>query len=94
MARAETIELQEIDLRAEQALEVARNYRRDWMNARAALVDSWRLIQFNADQLQSALDIFFSGDIRNISDNPFRLRADTGTPAGGRAVRRPDHAAG
>jgi hypothetical protein len=88
-ARAEAIELQEVDLRAEQAVEVARRYRRDWMNARSVLVDSWRLVQFNADP-QSNLD-FFSGNIRNISDNPFRLRADTGT-LHGRAVRRTHHA--
>jgi hypothetical protein len=78
LARTESVELGEIDLQADQALEVARKYRRDWMNARASLVDSWRLIQFNADQLQSTLDVFFSGDIGNITDNPFRLRGTTG----------------
>ncbi len=78
LVRTESIELGEIDLGIEQALEVARKYRRDWMNARASLVDSWRLIQFNADQLQSSLDVFFSGDMGNIGDNPFRLRGTTG----------------
>ncbi|HZN35846.1 MAG TPA: TolC family protein [Pirellulaceae bacterium] len=78
LARTESVELGEIDLGAEQALELARKYRRDWMNARASLVDSWRLIQFNADQLQSTLDLFFSGDVLNITDNPFRLRGTTG----------------
>jgi hypothetical protein len=78
VARAEAIELQDIDIKADQALEVARRYRRDWMNNRAALVDSWRLIQFNADQLQSDLNIRFSGDIGNIGDNPFNLNAATG----------------
>jgi hypothetical protein len=77
-ARTESIEVEEVDIRADQALEVARRYRRDWMNARAALVDSWRLIQFNADQLQSTLDIVFSGDVSNVTDNPFRLRSSTG----------------
>ena len=77
-ARTESIEVEEVDIRADQALEVARRYRRDWMNARASLVDSWRLIQFNADQLQSTLDVFFSGDVSNVSDNPFRLRSSTG----------------
>jgi hypothetical protein len=77
-ARTESIELREVDMKADHALEVARRYRRDWMNARSVLVDSWRLVQFNADQLQSSLDVFFSGNIRNITDNPFRLRADTG----------------
>lgn len=78
LVRTESVELGEIDLGAEAALEVARKYRRDWMNARASLVDSWRLIQFNADQLQSTLDVFFSGDVSNITDNPFRLRGITG----------------
>jgi hypothetical protein len=78
IARSEAIELQDIDIRADQALEVARRYRRDWMNARGALVDAWRLVQFNADPLQGFLDVFFSGDIANVSDNPFRLRAGNG----------------
>lgn len=78
IARAEAIELQDIDMRVDQALEVARRYRRDWMNNRAALVDSWRLIQFQADQLQSSLNIFFSGDIGNVGQNPFNLSSDNG----------------
>lgn len=77
-ARTESVDLNPVDMRAEQALEVARQYRRDWMNARAALVDSWRLIQFNADQLQSSLNLFFSGDIGNVGQNPFNLNSDTG----------------
>lgn len=78
LARTESVELGEIDLTADKALEVARQYRRDWMNARASLVDQWRLIQFNADQLQSSLDVIFSGDLGNITDNPFKLRSTTG----------------
>ena len=48
------------------------------MNARAALVDSWRLITFNADDLQSDLDFVFSGDIGNVGDNPFDIQANNG----------------
>jgi hypothetical protein len=77
-ARVEGIELKPVDMNAEHALDIARKYRRDWMNARQALVDSWRLIEFNADNLESTLDVFFSGDIRNQSDDPFALRGDTG----------------
>jgi hypothetical protein len=78
-ARSEAVELTAIDIRAEQALEVARKYRRDWMNARAGLVDAWRLIQFNADQLQGDLSVLFSGDIGNLDpDRPFDLNSDTG----------------
>ena len=78
IVRTQTVELQEVDIRIDQAIDVARNYRRDWMNARGRLVDQWRLLQFNADQLQGALDIVFSGDIGNVGDNPFNLRADRG----------------
>jgi hypothetical protein len=48
------------------------------MNARASLVDSWRLITFNADDLQSDLDFVFSGDIGNVGDNPFDIQANNG----------------
>lgn len=88
-ARAEGIELTPIDLKWDQALEVARKYRRDWMNARAGLVDAWRLIEFNADNLEGSLDVFFSGDIQNVTDNPFRLRSATGRLRVGAAFDAP-----
>ena len=47
------------------------------MNNRAALVDSWRLIAFNADALQSRLDIVASGDINTVHNNPVSFRAPT-----------------
>lgn len=72
-ARVDTVELTPIDMSWDFAVELARRYRHDWMNARAALVDSWRLIYFNADALQSSLDLVFSGDVRNVGDNPFHL---------------------
>jgi len=37
-----------------------------------------RLIDFNANDLRSGLDIVFSGDIRNQGDRPFNLDSDTG----------------
>ena len=78
-ARTETIQLAEIDMRAEWALEVARRYRHDWMNARAALVDQWRLIEFNANALKSDLTVRFEGDIRTLGgDNPLKFRDETG----------------
>lgn len=78
-ARAESITLQPIDIDAPTAVEIARAFRRDWMNARASLVDAWRLIEFNADDLESVLDIVFTGDIRNEGDNPLRLRDAAGS---------------
>lgn len=77
-ARLESVTFSPIDLTSEQALAIASQYRRDWMNARANLVDSWRLIYFNANDLQSDLDLVFSGDLGNVGDNPFRFRNTNG----------------
>ncbi len=76
--RLDAISFQPVDLTSEQALAIARVYRRDWANARAALVDTWRLIYFNANALLSDLNIFFSGDVGNVGDNPFHLRRTRG----------------
>ena len=72
-ARLDAITFETVDLTPEQGYCIASRHRRDWMNARAALVDSWRLITFNADDLQSDLDFVFSGDIGNVGNNPLRL---------------------
>ncbi|MGB6043764.1 MAG: hypothetical protein WBF93_11465 [Pirellulales bacterium] len=77
-ARLDAIVLVPIDVTAENALDVASTQRLDWMNARAALVDSWRLIKFNWNDLQSNVDIVVEGELRNRGDNPFRLSEDAG----------------
>ena len=76
--RLETIQLVPVSMEPDNALNVARQHRRDWKNARASLVDSWRLIQFNANALKSDLNIVFNGDIGNTGDNPIRLQSTTG----------------
>jgi hypothetical protein len=77
-ARLDAITFEPVELSTEEAFCIASRYRRDWMNARAALVDSWRLVHFNANDLQSDLDVVFSGDIGNVGDNPFRFRGTNG----------------
>lgn len=77
-ARLDAITFDPVDLTQEEAYCIASRYRRDWMNARAALVDSWRLIHFNANSLESDLDLVFAGDIGNVGDDPFDLRATNG----------------
>ncbi|MEC8570909.1 MAG: hypothetical protein VXY82_07570, partial [Planctomycetota bacterium] len=49
------------DVLASQAFEVAKLYRRDWMNARADLVDAWRNVQVVANRLQSDLSVEAGG---------------------------------
>ncbi len=77
-ARTETAVLAEIDIEPRDALEIARVNRHDWMNTRAAVVNSWRAIEVVADDLESTLDLTFSGDVQNVGDNPLALRSSTG----------------
>lgn len=76
-ARTESALLPEVDIRPAEAFEIARRNRRDWANARASLVDAWRLIEFNADALESNLGVRFDGSIGGDGDNPFSFRGDT-----------------
>ena len=78
-ARLEVITVESVDLGADDAFQVALANRLDFMNGRAALVDRWRLIQVNADALQSVLNVTASGDIRTARNNPVSFRAPTGS---------------
>lgn len=78
-ARAESITLIPIDLSVEQAFETASKNRLDWMNQRAGIMDQWRLISYNADNLESDLDIVLYGGLGNTGDNPLKFRDTAGT---------------
>jgi outer membrane protein TolC len=78
LARSNSIEINNSTIDAELAMRIARCMRRDLMNARAALVDQWRNIEFVADQLEAQVDLVFEGDIGNFGDNPFKIRYETG----------------
>ena len=71
-ARLEIITVNSLELHPLEALAIARANRVDWMNNRATLIDTWRLIEFNANALESGLDIIFSGDVGTSgANNPF-----------------------
>lgn len=70
-ARLDTVTLIPIDLSDEEAFEIARVHRRDWMNARAAVVDQWRLIEVAANDLKSDLDVVVKGRVDPLSSNLF-----------------------
>ncbi len=76
-ARLEAITVEPVELAPETAFEMALSNRLDFMNGRAALVDSWREIQVNADALQSVLNITGSGTLRTARNNPLSFRAPT-----------------
>lgn len=77
-ARLEMVDVRPLELTSEEALEMARFNRLDWMNNRAALVDTWRLIAFNADALQSTLDVTVSGEVGTVGNNPVAFSSPTG----------------
>ncbi|MBL8827727.1 MAG: TolC family protein, partial [Planctomycetaceae bacterium] len=82
-ARLETVTIEPIELRPEQALEIARGNRLDWMNNRATLVDTWRLITFNASALKSNLQVTLSGDVLTTGNNPLNFNGTTGVMRAG-----------
>lgn len=77
-ARAESVTLLALEMDPADALAIASRNRRDWMNARANLVDTWRLIEFNANDLEANLNLLFGGDISTVGDNPVDFRSATG----------------
>lgn len=77
-ARLEATHLIPIDMRPCTAFGVAQQNRLDLMNARASVVDAWRLIQVRADALKAGLDVVFDGQLDTLGDNPFRFRSPTG----------------
>ena len=76
-ARTESVVLMDVDIDPSTAFEIARKNRRDWANARASLVDAWRLIEFNANDLESSLDVIFTGDVQNNGNSPLSFRGST-----------------
>jgi hypothetical protein len=83
-ARVEAITVDPITLDSAVALEIARANRLDWMNNRAALVDTWRLIEFNANALKSDFTITLNGSLQTAgNDNPFDFRGERGTLSAG-----------
>ncbi|MEX0713534.1 MAG: hypothetical protein WD278_14350 [Pirellulales bacterium] len=77
-ARLDVVGVVPIELEPEAALAIALENRPDWMNAKANLVDTWRLIRFNANALRSGLDVTLSGDLGTTGNNPVQFRDSTG----------------
>jgi hypothetical protein len=77
--RLEAVVLEPTRLDSEQAFEIARRNRLDMMNQRAEVVDQWRLIAFNADRLESELDVSITGDIGTLDRNIAHFRDQTGS---------------
>ncbi len=88
-ARTEAALLPEVELEPIDAVQIARANRRDWLNNRASLVNSWRAIEVVADNLESVLNLTLSGDVRNVGDNPLAFHSTAGTVRAGVAWDAP-----
>ncbi|MAV36319.1 MAG: hypothetical protein CMJ59_12785, partial [Planctomycetaceae bacterium] len=88
-ARLESVTLEPVTIDAQTAYETARTYRLDYMNAKAGMVDAWRLIEFNANQLQSALSISLNGSLGTTPDNPVDFRGAEGNMNVGMSIDAP-----
>ncbi len=61
--RLESVSMVEVSVDSKKAHVMASKLRLDWMNARAALVDSWRMTDLARDDLRTDLDFVLSGDL-------------------------------
>jgi hypothetical protein len=77
--QTEAVTIPYITLASDRALDIARANRLDWMNNRAALVDQWRLIAFNANALKAGLDVFFTGDLGTVGNNSVAFNGQNGS---------------
>jgi hypothetical protein len=82
-ARLESVTLEPVKLDMHEALAIARANRLDWMNNRAAVVDTWRLIAFNANALLSTVNLTVEGNMNTRGDNPVKFQASTGSVRAG-----------
>lgn len=78
-ARLDSLTLENIDIGAQEAFEIASENRLDWMNARAALVNVWRQITVRANYLEAGLDLTFDGDLGTTGNNPTAFTSTTGS---------------
>ena len=77
-ARLDAISMTPIDITPETAIKVASQYRLDWMNARADLVNNWRDIEIAANQLQSVLNFRVNGELGTRTNNPVAFDSRNG----------------
>ncbi|HEV3002871.1 MAG TPA: hypothetical protein VGX78_00350, partial [Pirellulales bacterium] len=83
LARLESVTIEPVELSSVDALQIARAHRLDWMNQRAALVDAWRLIAFNANALRSNVTITVNGQVGTVGNNPLSFQQATGELSAG-----------
>lgn len=88
-SRLHGISLVPVQVSPEIAFHVALSRRADWMNAKASLVDTWRLIRFNANALRSNVSVNVIGDIGTTNNDPLNFSSVNGRLSAGVTVDAP-----
>ena len=81
--RLESIQMVDVEMETAEALEIARENRMDWMNARAGLHDEWRRTGIFKDALRSSFDFVRRGDVRSQDGTSDRFNQAGGILQGG-----------
>jgi hypothetical protein len=76
--RLESISMIDVSVDSIKAHEIASELRLDWMNARASLVDSWRMADLARDDLRTDLDLILSGDLGSDSMGAGHFKSSEG----------------
>jgi outer membrane protein TolC len=74
--RLESVSLEKVQLDSHKALAIAKANRLDLKNQRADLVNTWRLIAFNANALNADLDLTVKGDVQTVGNNLAKFDTD------------------
>ena len=67
--RLDAMTLVPVSITAEEAFQTASKHRLDWMNQKSRLVDTWRQIDIEANQLKGALKLTFDGKAGKVNRN-------------------------
>lgn len=88
-ARLHGIVIEPISVSPETAFQVALARRADWMNTKASVVDSWRLIRYNANALRTNLTVNVSGNLGTTGNNPIKFSGTNGQLLAGVTIDPP-----
>ena len=77
--RLDCFSLTPTEILPEDAFDIARQHRLDWMNQRATLVDQWRQLEIAGNDLKGDLKLTVNGEIGTVDKRGVRFDGDNGT---------------
>ena len=87
--RVDAMTLVPVEITAEEAFQTAAEHRLDWMNQKSQLVDRWRQIELEANQLKGALSLTFDGSAGKVNKTGVHFNGDNSNMSVGLAWTTP-----